>query len=61
MANISKTTRLILVTAFAALLMALAMHRLDGPFTGDWSTVVLSAALFGVAFMWDGIASYWKR
>ncbi|AOR80856.1 hypothetical protein LH128_06607 [Sphingomonas sp. LH128] len=61
MASISKTQRLILIAAFAALLIALAMHRLEGPFTGDWITVVLSASLFGLAFMWDGIASYLKR
>ena len=61
MANVSKTTRVILIAAFAALLIALAVRRLDGPFTDDWITVVFSASLFGLAFTWDGIVSYLKR
>ena len=59
--SFSKPARMILIAAYVALLIGLGLQRLEGGFSGNWITVLLSASLFGLAFAWDGMFSNLKR
>lgn len=61
MSGTTKTVRWLLAFAYVDLLISLALQRLDGGFTGNWSFVVLSFAVLNLAFMWEGIVRFAKK
>lgn len=61
MSGISKTVRWLLMLTYVGLLVSLGFQRLEGGFSGNWSLVLLSFAIFNLAFMWDGIVRCAKK